>query len=216
MKITVLTAITGNKDELRDDFNKGNAKFIAYLDKETEDEAIMSDLWEIRRTHDIFQSPRRNAKIHKVLPHLFVDTDVSIWIDGNISMNITPEEMVDKWLADKDIAAWKHFDRDCNYDEANTCIGLSFDLPETINEQVERYKKEGYPEHNGLSECNVIARRHTPEINRLNEQWWAEICRGSCRDQISFPYVFRDKVARIEGNPRNNKDFNYVSHRTKL
>jgi len=211
MRITVLTAITDNKDELREDFNRGDAKYIAYLDEKTENEAIASDLWEIRRTHDIFKEARRNAKIHKVLPHLFVDTDVSIWIDGNISLDVTPEELVSKWLADKDVATWKHFGRDCLYEEGNECIGLGYDKPETINEQLERYRNNDYPINNGLSECNVIIRRHTDEVARLNEQWWAEICRGSVRDQISFPYVFRD-ISRIDGNPRDNKDFKYKPH----
>ncbi len=209
--ITVLTAITNNKDNLKDDFPKSEAKYVAFLDEDTELETS-SDLWEIKKVSEIHVEPRRNAKIHKIMPHLFVDTDYSIWLDGNISLNITPEELVEKWLQGKDIATWKHFARNCLYSEGTSVLGVNYDKQGLVKEQMERYKKEGYPSGAGLSECNVIVRKHTPEINRLNERWWAEICRGSSRDQVSFPYVFRDKVNRIAGNPRDHSDFKYAKH----
>jgi hypothetical protein len=211
MRIKVITAITKNKDNLREDFEKCNNEFIAFLDKETAEETF-TDLWEIRPAYDKFKEPRRNAKIHKILPHLFVDTDVSIWLDANISLKITPEQLVDKWLDDKGISTWDHFARDCWYEEATCVSGPNYDHEGLVKEQMERYEREGLPHFSGLSECNVIVRRHTDKINRLCEQWWAEICRHSSRDQISFPYVFRDNVRRIKGNPREHIDFNYAPH----
>jgi len=210
--ITVFTAITKTKDELREDFPETDDKYIAFLDKETKEEELVSNLWEIRPACNIFKESRRNAKIHKVMPHLYLETDYSIWIDGNISINITPQEIVDKWLGDKDIATWKHFARDCWYEEARCLEGPGWDKDGLVKEQIDRYEKIGVPKKTGLSECNVIVRRHTDEIARLNEKWWAEICRGSSRDQISFGYVFEDKVNRIEGNPRMHEDFNYKPH----
>ena len=41
----------------------------------------------------------------------------------------------------------------------------------------------------GLVEAPVILRRHTAAIRALNEAWWAELVRGSRRDQLSFNYV---------------------------
>lgn len=210
-KITVLTAITRNKDNLRDTFPKSKAKFVAYLDKETKEETF-TDLWKIKNAYNLFKEPRRNAKIHKILPHLFIDTDISIWLDGNISLNITPEELAEKWLVNKDIAVWKHFERTCLYDEADCLLKMNVDKNSLIEEQVEKYKKENYPKQCGFGECNVIVRRHTDKIARLNEKWWIEICRYSSRDQISFNYIFRDNVELINGNPREHPDFNYNYH----
>ncbi len=212
MKITVITAITNQKDNLREDFPDSDAKFIAFLDKETEEAECVSYLWDIRRACDIFKESRRNAKIHKVLPHLFIDTDVSIWLDANISLNITPEEMVKKWLTNKGISTWEHFARDCWREEARCLENPGWDKQGLVREQIERYDKIGVPTKTGLSECNVIVRRHTNKIARLNEQWWAEICRHSGRDQISFPYVFNNNVHRVVGNPRTHEDFNYEQH----
>ena len=40
-----------------------------------------------------------------------------------------------------------------------------------------------------LAACGIVVRKNTETVNRLNEKWWAEICRGSSRDQLSFPYT---------------------------
>jgi hypothetical protein len=32
-----------------------------------------------------------------------------------------------------------------------------------------------------------LVRRHSKEMAKFNEAWWAEMCRWSYRDQVSFP-----------------------------
>jgi hypothetical protein len=143
---------------------------------------------------------------------MYVDTDISVWLDANISLTITPEELVKDWLKGADIATWKHFASDCWLEEARCLQRPEWDRPGVITEQIRRYKELGVPTKTGLSECNVIVRRHTDDIKRRNERWWAEICRHSSRDQISFGYAFGEHVHRVEGNPRNHPYFNYAPH----
>ena len=158
-----------------------------------------------------FTNPRRNAKIYKILPHLFIKTDWSIWIDGNVKLKVEPEVLFGM-LGDKDIGVFAHPERNSVYDEAEECIKLKLDNKEIINEQVDRYKAEGFSDKK-LGTCYVIVRRHTEEINSLCEKWWAEICRGSVRDQISFSYVFRDKVKYFDKqNSNDNKFFKRTGH----
>ena len=159
-----------------------------------------------------------NAKIYKILSHKYVD-GISIWVDGNIELLIPEQQLIDEWLGDADIALWKHHARDCVYVEAPAAAGLFPHKPEMkkeITEQIEHYKEKGFPEHAGMPECNVIIRRNTPRVNQFNEAWWAEICRWSQRDQLSFPYVIKDfkdlKVNYIEGDPRKHKYFKYTPH----
>ena len=59
-----------------------------------------------------------------------------------------------------------------------------------IHSQVDRYRKEGYPENNGLARTTVVFRRHNEDDVIVNsEGWWTEMKYGSRRDQISFNYV---------------------------
>jgi hypothetical protein len=98
-------------------------------------------------------------------------------------------ELIDRYLVDADIALFRHSQRDCLYDEAEACKKAGLDDPDVINYQVQRYRNEGYPAHDGLIEAGVLLRRHTPAVQELSEAWWREICRGSPRDQISGNYV---------------------------
>jgi len=183
-------AITGGKDAPRDDIK-------------------------VFTEYDKFLEPRRNARFYKALSHLFIEDEYSLWTDGNIKLKVSEEEFI-KLMGDYDVMAFNHpYDRDCLYQEAEECIKLGLDYPELIEEQVARYKKEGFKEHQGLWHTCTILRRHTPEVKRLNEKWWAEICRGSLRDQISFPYAFAGKVKTLEidGHPFDNKWFKREPHK---
>lgn len=146
---------------------------------------------------DLFKHSRRNSKIYKVLPHMFLSNHTwSVWVDANIRLNISPGELVS--IAKKDVLVFRHPDRNCLYEEAQVCIDAGLDDKQTILEQTQRYRNERFPLEAGLAICGVLVRKNTEKVRRLNELWWTEICCGSHRDQISFPYVFRD-VQYIEG-----------------
>jgi hypothetical protein len=173
---------------------------------------------EVFSEYNQFKDPRLNAKIYKILPHLFFDVKYSIWVDGNMFPKISKEELIDL-LAGKDIAVIRHSERNCLYKEADLCLATAKNHinPDTqpLVDQVARYRTENFPEGAGLAVCGMLIRRHTDTIKRLNEQWWSEICSGSFRDQVSFPYVFRDHIQWIdgEGNWKDNKYWRLVSHK---
>lgn len=168
--IQVYTSVTGGKDKIAD------KTALAFID-----------------SYDKFVDPRRNSRIQKILPHLYMNSEYSIYIDGNIKLLKSPEELIANHLKDHDIAVYKHPTRDCLYDEATKCAVRGLDSVETIIEQAKAYEEAGFPKHIGLAECGIIFRRHTDKVREFNETWWAEYCRYSCRDQISFMYAL-DKV----------------------
>lgn len=182
MNIEVITSITDNKDRLISDQNKGNAFFTAYLD----DSAKESSRWNIKPAYDLFKDPRRNSRIHKILIHKYSNADVTIWIDGRMKLLFTPEELVEKYLKNYDMAIFSHITRDCVYEEAVTCARLGLDDPKLILEQVKHYQSIEFPEHKGLCEGGFIIRRNNERTRNFNEAWWADYCRFSRRDQISL------------------------------
>lgn len=186
--ITVVTCVTDAKDNVLKGHNKGKANWVAFTDG-----SIEMPEWEVRKAYDRFKDPMRNSRIHKILIHQFIDTEYSIWLDGNIRLCIPPEEVVASYLKDHDWAMWKHPNRDCIYDEAIACAKRKLDDPEVIIEQAVTYEKAGFPKKKGLCEGCFIVRRRTPKVEQLNNAWWSEYCRHSRRDQISFMYA-ADKV----------------------
>lgn len=163
--IKTYTVITGDKDNI---------------------ENISTRVHLFHNEYDIFKDDRRNSRIQKIMPHLYFNTEYSIYVDGNIRLLKTPEELIEKYLKEYDIALFKHPTRDCLYDEAMVCAQMGLDTPEIIIEQAKAYEDSGYGKNKGLAECGIILRRHTPKVKELNECWWAHYCRYSRRDQISF------------------------------
>lgn len=190
--ITVYTSITGGKDKPVEAQNKGKARWIAF-----NDEPLNSAVWERKEAYNRFKDARRNSRAPKILAHQFVDSKFSIWIDGNCSLLRPPEELIQKYLRDNDLAVFKHPKRDCIYGEAIKCAKAGLDDPEVIIEQVSTYEKNGYGKEKGLCECMMLIRRHTRKVEEFNNAWWSEHCRHSVRDQISFMYAVEKVGIRV-------------------
>ncbi len=195
-KIEVYTSITGEKDNPRDDIR------------------VFSE-------YDKFVSPVLNAKIYKVLPHKYLDCDISIFIDGNMLLKVTKEQLVDECLGDADLAVFHHnhsphMDWEMKWIKY---VWRSRDrrVYEEAIRQVDHYKSLGVADTAKMAMCGMLIRRHTPIMARFNEAWWAEICRWGQRDQLSFPIVLSQfpeiKVNYITQNVKNNSYMYYEPHK---
>ena len=211
-KIVVYTAITNvsnNYDDLKEQKKKEDeVQFVAFLENPT-----TSNTWECRKIHTEFKDPNRNAKIHKILPHVyFPEKNYSLWIDGSVKIKFpfSLKRLVEIYLCDCDMAVFKHSERTCIYQEANVCIKRRLDDAEVIRKQISKYTKDGYASNLGLAECTIILRRHSSEIKTFNEAWWKEICEGSKRDQISFNYVAKKLGIRFKYFSGNLRQENYL------
>jgi hypothetical protein len=91
MKIAIYTAQVGKKGNIQDPPKvfKG-VDYIAFTDK-----TIKSNVWKAREplmfsSIDLY-SDRRNAKVFKVLPNLFLpEYDATIWVDSDCYCNCDP------------------------------------------------------------------------------------------------------------------------------
>lgn len=182
--VIVYTAIFGNYDTLRQQPNNPRAIYRCYGDHPQP-----SKQWKFISRERKQASIQLDARYHKIMCHYMDDCDCSIWIDANNRLWDDPVSICKKWLADADIAVFRHPYRDCIYVEEQACEHFKKDSPEVMRQHVARYRAEGYPAHNGLASTGFIARRHTPQVKKFNEFWWNEVLSGSYRDQLSFPYV---------------------------
>lgn len=199
--ITVVTAITGGKDTLKRQPDYPGVEYVAFVEG-----GLKDNQWKTLPACDKFKRDVMNAKIHKVLTHKYVDTPYIMWIDGNIELKKDPNELV-KLMGKNDYAFFKHPGRDCVYDEADACVALGKGVITEIGEQIKTYAKAEHPPHAGLSELTVFMRKNNEHANLIFEKWWAEICRHSNRDQLSFPIIFKDeKWAVIPGSIDYHKD----------
>lgn len=69
-----------------------------------------------------------------------------------------------------------------------------------MSAQVERYREEGYPTHNGLMESAVLVRElKDGRVVRLIEAWWQEVLHERRRDQLN-DFVYDSTDLYIYGN----------------
>ena len=219
-KIAVVTAIIGGEDCLREDqFIDSDVDYIAYMDRD-----VASPLWDVRKvSYSPYKEAVRQAKMYKVLPHLYLpEYDYVLWMDGTMALRGKVQDMITKFLTDSDIAVFPHKDRDCVYKEYIVDMNLarhSYGEPLSIREdQRRRYKADGLKPKSGLYECGFILRRQTPQIERLNERWWAEISIATSSDQVPFRYALYKtgiKITKLSpGNMYNSNWSHHIPHGT--
>jgi hypothetical protein len=142
-----------------------------------------------------FTNPERNSRIYLALPHKFLDCEISMLISGEVFLKVPPERLVEEWLGDADMALFKHPWRDCAHEEA-VAAEHRIKRPDEmtiVREQQKHYKKIGFPAHCGtLPETAIIIRRHNKIVKDFCNAWWAEMCRWSYRDQVSFSVVLAE------------------------
>lgn len=191
MKIAILTSICGLTSKLVEPKNIfDNADYYAFVDKIDENIKIWNQLPALDFTLDNKYKGRRNAKIYKVLPHLFLPNyDYWFWVDCTHELVMNPEKVIHEYMKDSQIALWNHTTRNCAFKEAQEIININYDHADLVEAQLKYYKSEGYPEDNGLYELPVSIRKNTDKIKVLNLRWWEQICKFSSRDQISMPFV---------------------------
>lgn len=190
-KRVVYTCITGGYDAIIDPkvITKG-FDYICF----TDNMKMESNVWDIRplpkETEGLSQvKKQRYVKINAHL--LLSDYDVSIWVDGNVTIKSNLNEFLSKFLrSDYSIYVPKHPARDCIYSESKAVVAMKKDTKENVSPQIERYKKEGFPKNYGLLQSNIMLRVHNNEdCIKFMEQWFEELKNGSHRDQLSFNYV---------------------------
>jgi len=185
-RTVVYTALLGDRDSVIDppqSFPK--CEYICYTDRKTQ-----LNIWSICSVRQTLDSPRRDSRMYKLLPHRFLPPhDVSIWVDANIRPAADPETLVAGYLKGHDIVSFHHPARTCAYHEAAICTKNQTDPVEVIERQIESYRSQGYPEDNGLAAAGVLIRRNTERVKEFNELWWHEVANSSVRDQISFNYA---------------------------
>lgn len=196
MKITTYTCLTGDRDT-----------FAGGLDR-----AFLESDGTAPR---LFATPLMNAKGPKVLSHQYLpEVEASLWMDANIRLKVPAAELA-RFLVDADLALFRHPERVCVYDEMFASIADPRYDETALRSQMAHYQRRNWPERAGLFECGVIFRRHTADVARINERWWAEICRWSPQDQLSFPIAAAgSRVNIIPGSIRDNRNdfFEYRRH----
>ena len=219
-RIAVYTAVLGAYDRPLP-VEPDGVDYICF----TDDPSLHIPGWRVRSLPAL-ERPSEDARIRtarsiKLLPHRCLPGyDAWIWIDGNLSLKMPAAELARSALAEAEIAAFQYPPpKDCIYQEAQSCIDRCKDDPALIEAHMARYRARGFPEHAGLVETGLMARRNTPSVRAFNEAWWQELQEGSRRDQLSFNYVawkLGMRYALLPGQIKRSPVVDWKAHRVDI
>ena len=173
--IVVYTAIFGGYDTLKPVEALDGVRFVAFTDRPEHGKG-----WECISPFPTEKDARRENRKYKALPHCwFPSAECTIYLDGNLRLKVLPTQIADSCRGSSSLFLFRHNKRNCLYAEEKT-------VKQNAKKQVERYRREGYPENAGLFWGGLLVRKAGCEV--FNKLWWSEIQNGSERDQISLPY----------------------------
>lgn len=174
----VYTAIYNDYDELKEQPPQKDTEFILFSDKRIE-----SETWKV------FKTKSTNGFIDSKWWKLHPPTgyDLIIWIDGSITIKEGFVEGIKQRLGDGNYGMQKHPEWDCiDLEYKATITDHRYD-GDMVKKQVESYKSEGLPEHNGIPWTCILARKG--DTSDFDNRWWEEIEKWGKQDQISSPYL---------------------------
>ena len=143
------------------------------------------------------------TRTHLYLPYSY---DTSIYIDGNVFLRSKKDHIkkLDELIkSDYDIICFDHPNRNNVKDEAIIVEKLKLEKKENINKILDIMSETDFKDNVGLTETNVLIRKHKKNIN-FNNDWFdcIKICR---RDQISFDFLLYKNNINYKKLPYSKK-----------
>ena len=206
-KKVVYTCMTKGYDLLNHYYLDDDWDYVCFTDDDALLEKGIVGHWEIRPlAHTEELDPTRINRFHKIQPHLVLpEYEECLYVDAKV--NILTSYVFDTIeLYDQDFINARHMCVPSIYTESEFCVRCNFD-PEKLQEQLDIYKQDGFPEKHIFRENCVIYRRHQQaDIIDLMNQWWYWVKNYCRRDQISLPYILwkngaDEKYPTVLNNP---------------
>ena len=193
-KKVVYTCITNRYDDLSEiacfHYTDFDWDYVCFTDDEELIAQQRFGIWDIRPLVFTDLDVIRNARRHKILAHCFFpEYEESLYLDANVNI-LTPWLFEEIQRRQKDFLIPTHFALDCLYKEYEHVLQFGMIDPVLGEEQIEKYRHEGFPANYGLNETNILYRRHNdPAVIELMDDWAKEIIHFTQRDQLSLSYV---------------------------
>lgn len=193
-KIAIYTCLTGGYDAFIEPlYTPDNVDFFAITDAEVPNNSTWKKIDINVALGNLKLSNAEKSRFFKIMPHkVFGEYEYSIYIDANIFLVGDVSDYIGYINSLVPMAAHWHPSRNSVYSEATVCKLLGKGNARKIDEQMLRYRKEGFPDDFGLVECNFMVRKHNDKrVIEIMELWWKEYLNSkSGRDQLSLPYAF--------------------------
>lgn len=191
-RFVVFTTIFGDYDKLKTIPKQSLHRVTDYICITDNPNLACPSPWKLRVVNNPTASmhPRLRAKYYKLLwfeDEVLKQYYKSVYIDASIE--VKSAAFVQAALDDlHDMKLFRHPARTKIKDEVVISRKLNKYTEEKMEEQVQHYIDEGYPDER-LYACGVLSRINNEKVRNLMKRWWEENLYWTIQDQLSFPYV---------------------------
>ena len=184
-------------------------KDILFNDRITEKRV---GIWQIRPIPFRCDNLVKKARWVKCHPsELLPEYSSSLWIDASIQI-VSPEIykiFSDLEQSSEKLSAIKHPERHCAYEEMLAVVSRGYEREKIVLHWGQYLRRERYPRNNGLTETNMLYRKHCQSIDDIDHLWWQCINHYSQRDQLSFDYcLWKHHIDYMPLLPNNETAWN--------
>ncbi len=188
----VYTALIGRYEELLEQpvATDSHIEFICF----TDDPNLASQTWRIVLVEPLFPGdPVRSSRALKIRGNPEIDTFAeTLWIDNTVLLTADPNDILDEWLSEADLAIPTHSFREKVDDEFAVVTSSALDDPARILEQRTHYARYSPGALDApVLWTGIIARRQSPEVSLTMQLWLDHVLRYSRRDQLSVGVALR-------------------------
>ena len=225
-KKVVYTVIAGGCDDLKQpEIINDDWDYVCFTDVENvQPEGGVWQLRPIPKEYD-YEDKKRTASLLKIEFYNIFGNEYELvfYLDATTKIKCDLNNLVERHLFKNcDMAAIKHRERDCIYDEAEYVKKRGWVKPEKIDAQVSEYKNQKYPNNNGLICGGFLIRKNNLVMRKVCEIWSREYTSGCRRDQIGLAYSFwKASQSGYEAtvclmdfkDVHSSPDFEYICHK---
>ncbi len=176
----------------------------------TDDPDLRSETWDVHLVAPLLElDPVRSARAVKITGHADLAAyDETLWIDARVLLTADPTTILDAWLDGTDLATARHSFRQDVVTEFEEVLLTGLDESSRLYEQLTHYSVIA-PDllQAPVPWTALLARRHTPMVDRAMEEWLLHVVRYSRRDQLSCVHA----LSRGGAPPRLVEIDNYRS-----
>lgn len=196
-KGVVYTCLLGERVLNQPEEVSAQVDYLCFTDKE-EKWGKKEGVWEFRaigkadldtdskEAQQAFLESKYKIMAHQLLP----EYTYSLWVAPDITIVGDILRFGKVYGEGMSLLTFSNAEKDCMYEDMSVTQMGADELNIKIRKAMLRYRKEGYPEHNGLIDGRVIMRNHQDkELGKVMEKWWEEVQKGGMYTGSILNYV---------------------------
>lgn len=175
-----------------------------------------------------YQDPQKLQRFIKTEPHTWLPNiyDISVYIDGNLrfikdnsiysnwNTKFSIKNLVNKLLNDNDLVCWYHWRKNSIKKGVNEELDIitksNLASLNSVNMIKKFMDKDGFIDNFGLTETNILIRKHKNLIEFSNS--WSNLVNICRRDQASFDYLLWKYNVKFHRYPYKDKPVYLTKH----